>query len=112
VLGTGTYESLSSEMRSVNLDNVPELKAEFLSAARFYSPFSEHDAKRIVAPTLLVEGEASLPMYLRISARLGEVLPNAKRVTIPGAPHAAQVIAPDAFNRIVLDFLSRHPISH
>lgn len=111
VVGTGTFDSLSSEMRAVILDNVPELKAEFLSAASYYSPFTEQDAKRIAVPTLLVEGEASLPLYLRISARLGQVLPNARRVTIPGAPHAAHTIAPDAFNHAVLAFLSRHPLS-
>lgn len=110
VLGEGTFDSLSSERRSVTLDNIPELRAEFLSAKNFYSPFTEKDAQGISAPALLVEGEASLPMYLRISAKLYGVLRKAECVRIPGAPHAAHVLTPDAFNHAVLDFLKRHPI--
>jgi pimeloyl-ACP methyl ester carboxylesterase len=107
VLGEGTYKRLSPEMRLVMLDNAPELKAELSAAATFYSPFSFDDARRIQAPTLLVEGSASLPMFGRVAAKFAECVPNIQRVMVDSAPHAAHFVTPDQFNEVVLDFLAR-----
>ena len=107
VLGAGMYAKLSPEMRKVMIDNVPELKAELKCAEIYYSPFSFDDARRIKAPTLLIEGSASLPMFRPIAAKLLECVPNIERGIVDGAPHAAHFVTPDRFNEVVLDFLRR-----
>lgn len=108
VLGPNSYAKLSPELRQVMLDNVPELKAELKCADIMYSPFSYDDARRIQAPTLLIEGSASLPMFRPIAKKLLELVPNIERGVVDGAPHAAHFVTPDRFNEVVLDFLHRH----
>jgi non-heme chloroperoxidase len=108
VLGAGTYAKMAPEQRVVMLDNVPELKAELKCADIFFSPFSFDDARRIKAPTLLIEGSASLPMFRPIAAKFMECVPKIERGVVDGAPHAAHFMAPDGFNEVVLDFLHRH----
>jgi non-heme chloroperoxidase len=107
VLGAGSYDKLSPEMRQVMLDNVPELRAELKCGEIFYSPFSFDDARRIKAPTLLIEGSASLPMFRPIAKKFLECVPNIERGVVDGAPHAAHFVTPDRFNEVVLDFLGR-----
>jgi non-heme chloroperoxidase len=108
VLGLGTYARLGPEMKMVMLDNVPELKAELKAMATFYSPYSFDDACRIQAPTLLVQGSASLPMFGRVAEKFAECVPNLERVMVDSAPHAAHFVTPDRFNEVVLNFLGRH----
>ena len=107
VLGAGMYAKLSPEMRRVMLDNVPELRAELKCAGIFFSPFSFDDAKQIKAPTLLVEGSLSLPLFRPIATKFLECVPNIEHAVINGAPHAAHFVTPDRFNEVVLDFLHR-----
>jgi pimeloyl-ACP methyl ester carboxylesterase len=108
VLGEGTFASLSPEMQSVMLDNAPELKAE-LEAPALISPFSFDDARMISAPTLSVEGGASLKWLRMIAARFAALVPNAETAMAEDSPHAVHFVAPEKFNSLVLDFLSRHP---
>lgn len=107
VLGAGTYAKLSPEMRLVMLDNAPELRVELKYAGTYYSPFSFDDAKRIKAPTLLIEGASSLPMFRPALVKLLECVPTIEHAVIDGAPHAAHFVTPDRFNEVVLDFLTR-----
>jgi pimeloyl-ACP methyl ester carboxylesterase len=107
VLGAGSYAKLSPEMRQVMSDNVPELRAELKCGEIFFSPFSFDDARRIKAPTLLIEGSASLPMFRPIAKKFLECVPNIERGLVDGAPHAAHFVTPDRFNEVVLDFLAR-----
>jgi 3-oxoadipate enol-lactonase len=57
------------------------------------------------APVLVASGseDASYPAAMRLVDRL----PHAELVTIQGAGHACHMEQPDAFDRAVLDFLSR-----
>ena len=108
VLGDGTFERLSPEMQIVMLDNVPELKAELKCADIFYSPFTFDDARKIRAPTLLLEGSITLPAMRIIGDKFAECVPNITRAIAEGAPHAAHFVTPDLFNEIVLRFLNRN----
>jgi non-heme chloroperoxidase len=108
ILGDGTFERLSPEMRIVMLDNVPELKAELKCSEIICSPFSYDDARKISAPTLLLEGSLSLSAYRIIGDKFAECVPNITRAMAEGAPHAAHFVTPDRFNEIVLNFLSRN----
>jgi 2-succinyl-6-hydroxy-2,4-cyclohexadiene-1-carboxylate synthase len=56
-------------------------------------------------PTLIVRGEHEDPTLVRVSDDLAATLPDARLVVIPGAGHSPQFEAPDAFNRVLLEFL-------
>jgi 3-oxoadipate enol-lactonase len=60
----------------------------------------------ITAPTLVVTGEEDIPDMLAISDLLAARIPGARKVVLAKAGHMANMDAPDAFNRAVLDFLS------
>jgi len=60
----------------------------------------------ISVPTLVVTGAHDLPDFQLIAEILSERIPNAHRVTLPDAGHMANMDAPEAFNRVVLDFLA------
>ncbi|MBK5961834.1 hypothetical protein CCR97_27025 [Rhodoplanes elegans] len=70
---------------------------------------ADHDlrpaAATITRPTLFVVGEkdGTTPAAMR---RLADALPGAGFAVIPGAGHIANMDAPDAFDRVVLDFLA------
>jgi non-heme chloroperoxidase len=106
--GAGTYDKLTPARHARILDNVPELRAELQCANIYYPPLSFDDARKIAAPTLLVEGAAGLPMFALIAEKLAQCVPDIERVKIEGAPHAPSVMAPDQFNEAVLPFLRRH----
>jgi len=57
------------------------------------------------APTLIVTGALDMPDALTSAAVLGERIPGATQVTIPGAAHLPSMERPNEFNRIVLDFI-------
>jgi pimeloyl-ACP methyl ester carboxylesterase len=55
---------------------------------------------------LLAAGEQDMPDFKQGAQEFANVLPNARRVVITGAGHLAPLETPDAFRRLVLDFLS------
>jgi pimeloyl-ACP methyl ester carboxylesterase len=58
------------------------------------------------SPTLLVVGELDQPDFLAIGRRMAESIPDARLEVMPGVAHLPPMEAPDAFSRLVLDFLS------
>jgi pimeloyl-ACP methyl ester carboxylesterase len=58
------------------------------------------------APTLVVTGELDVPGILRAGTLLAERIPGARTATIARAAHLPNMERPEAFTRIVLDFLS------
>jgi pimeloyl-ACP methyl ester carboxylesterase len=64
---------------------------------------------RIQAPTLLVRGGLSPIMPAEMADRMVTAIPNAKLVTIPGAYHHLVLDAPEAFTRLLDDFLQGLP---
>jgi pimeloyl-ACP methyl ester carboxylesterase len=66
------------------------------------------DLQGFTAPTLILVGEADLlspPAMMRMFARH---FPNHEIATIPEAGHAAHWEQAEIWNRLVLEFLSRH----
>jgi pimeloyl-ACP methyl ester carboxylesterase len=61
----------------------------------------------ITAPTLIVLGERDTPDFHVIASTLEQGIAGAKKVTIPGAGHIANLEAPERFNEILLEFLGR-----
>jgi pimeloyl-ACP methyl ester carboxylesterase len=61
---------------------------------------------RIEVPTLLVYGDNDVRTPLAVGEDLHAAIPGSRLVVLPGVGHVCNVEAPDAFNRVVRDFLS------
>ncbi len=59
-------------------------------------------------PTLLMTGEADLVMPPELFPMIASHLPNAEVVIVPEAGHMVFWEQPEAFNQLVLEFISRH----
>lgn len=57
-------------------------------------------------PTLVVAGDRDAVIALDPKLRLGAAIPGARVVVVPGSGHATPWDRPDAFNRLLLEFLS------
>ena len=62
----------------------------------------------IRVPTLIIVGDYDVPDMLVLAERLAREIPGAKQIIIPGVAHMVSMEQPEAFNRIVLDFLATH----
>jgi pimeloyl-ACP methyl ester carboxylesterase len=101
VLGREAFRGLSdARMEQVRANLI---KAEFLGSG--FAPLDEEQIRRIANPTLLVTGEQSPALFHRLADRLQELVPRAKRVTIPRASHIVHEDSAPAFNTEALSFL-------
>lgn len=64
--------------------------------------------EQMEAPTLLIIGEADRVMPPELFPMIASHLPNAELAIVPDAGHMVFWEQPEAFNQLVLDFLSRH----
>lgn len=71
-------------------------------------PYSAGDAATIQAPTLLVKGGTTLPLFKLLSDRFADLVPDIEVASASDAPHAVHFVSPEKFNRVVLEFLDRH----
>jgi pimeloyl-ACP methyl ester carboxylesterase len=62
--------------------------------------------EEIAAPTLVVVGEREVPDFRALADTLASRIPGARQSVLPGAGHMANMENPDAFNRVVLEFLA------
>lgn len=60
-------------------------------------------------PVLAISGALDQPMMREIASLLGERVAGARVVTVPGVAHLASLEAPEAVNRLLLDFLDEGP---
>ncbi|HLG76044.1 MAG TPA: alpha/beta fold hydrolase [Ktedonobacteraceae bacterium] len=58
-------------------------------------------------PTLIIVGNYDLPEKLELARLLARSIPHAQYEEIAGAAHMVSMEQPQAFNRVVLDFLSK-----
>jgi proline-specific peptidase len=65
------------------------------------------DLARIEAPTLVLAGEEDFLCGPATAEELGELVPDARLVTVPGAGHFVHVEAPERFREEVVAFLRR-----
>lgn len=73
---------------------------------RVLDPPAAQQLGRIGVPTLVIVGERDLPGCHAIADTVGQKVPNARKVVLPGVGHMASMEDPDAFNEVVLSFLS------
>lgn len=105
VLGEERWRALPEARREQANQNLSTLKASLLGDG--FPPLSGDEVRSVRAPALLVAGEHTRAVFRRILDRLEELLPDAERVTLPGATHT-QEENPEAQAEILLDFISRH----
>lgn len=88
--------------------NLPILEAE--EAAEFESeplqPPAHEQLAAVAAPTLVISGALDQPDVLHYTDRLAGEIPGARREVIPNAAHMVNMEQPDAFNRLVVGFLT------
>jgi pimeloyl-ACP methyl ester carboxylesterase len=68
------------------------------------------DLARIVAPTLVLVGDDDM-VRLEHAVEMYRSIPNAELAVVPGASHMVAMEKPDLFNGLVLDFLTKEPVS-
>jgi pimeloyl-ACP methyl ester carboxylesterase len=70
-------------------------------------PLTCETLRGLPMPTLAVGAEHGMPYSRRILERLAACIPGNELVVLPSVTHFMSYQAPDAFNRVVLDFLAR-----
>jgi pimeloyl-ACP methyl ester carboxylesterase len=106
VLGKETYEQLPEERKQQARENLATLRAQLLGAG--FPPLREDEVRGVRFPTLLMTGQRSPAVLLRLNEQLQRLLPHAERVEITGSSHAMQEENPGAVNEAILGFLARH----
>lgn len=64
---------------------------------------------RVAIPALIVNGQHDTKARLRAGEQLARVLPQAKRILIPGAAHLPNLDNPAAYNEAIRSFLRSRP---
>jgi pimeloyl-ACP methyl ester carboxylesterase len=105
--GPGAYERRSDADKKMNADNVASYQAD-ATTKRPRPVFTCDMAKKIIAPTLLSNGERSPKFFYRIIDQLEACLPNRERIVIAGSSHTVPSENPGAYDTAVLAFLMKH----
>jgi pimeloyl-ACP methyl ester carboxylesterase len=85
--------------------NLSTLRAGLLGAG--FPPISDDEVRGIRAPVLLVTGEHSPRVLVRLTDLLEELLRNVERVEIRGASHLMHEDDPPAVHAAIVGFLER-----
>lgn len=108
------FRELGPSYRAVNPRGVADW-LELLAASRphvikqgFASPLTLDAFSGLAMPVLLIAADADLYAPPPVMKRLADRLAHAELALVAGAGHSAYWEQPDAWNAIVLDFLSRH----
>ena len=100
----GAFEQFSESVRAMMKDNartVAELDTRL-------PVFTNEDARRIVAPTLLINGANSPKFFHTIVDELAKATPKSEVVRISGSAHFPHLENPSEFNTQLLEFLHKH----
>jgi non-heme chloroperoxidase len=101
------FEKLPEEVKEYLMDNAKSLESELESAMS--TSFTIEDVKQITTiPTLLVNGELSPKLFLRIVDILSDNMPsNTEQIVIPNVSHD-DFKSGNIFTSKVMEFLARH----
>jgi pimeloyl-ACP methyl ester carboxylesterase len=101
----GLWEALSEDRRQLMLPNGRMLRL-FFSAPR--TNISCDQLGQVRAPTLIVKGDRSIPMFQLFSDAVAGCMPGSQVVVIPNSGHGMSQQNPAAFNKALLEFLDRN----
>ena len=97
------YDKLVASMAMLHVDSY----IKTVEATVLYDQQVDLPAVRV--PTCLVFGSADKLTTPDIGERMHAAIPGSEYHVLPDAGHLVNLEQPDAFNRIVLDFLANHP---
>ena len=106
VLGRESFERLPEARKVQMRDNLSALRAQMLGAG--FPPLGDDEVRGIGVPVLLVTGERSPLVAIRLTDRLEELLPTVERVEVPDASHLMHEENAAALNEAIAGFLGRH----
>lgn len=106
VLGREFYRCLPQSRLEQVRANLNTFKAELLGSG--FPPLGADQVRSIQTPTLLVTGQRSPGLLLRLTDRLQELLPHTEQIEIRGTSHLMHEEDASAYNAAVLSFLARH----
>lgn len=98
------FDHLPPEARSMFLDNARTVA--LLVASPPPPPLSCDQLRQITIPTLLSRGEDTRAVFRLATDGAAACIANAKVVVLPGGRHLSMVQQPDAFNAMLMQFLS------
>ena len=98
------FEKAPAPLQQLLLDNARTLPLLFATPV---STVTCDQLKTITAPTLLVRGERTPRIFARTNVVAEACIPDSRQVVIANASHAVSYDNPSAFNRVVLEFVSR-----
>lgn len=101
----GAFDALPPPLQGEILDNATVLPF-FLAAPP--PPMACADFARLAVPTLLVTAERASPYFAAVADAITECVKGAVRETIPSADFVVQRENADAFNAVLVGFLSTH----
>jgi len=101
----GLWETLSEDRQQLMLPNGRMLRL-FFSAPR--ANISCDQLGQVRAPTLIVKGDRSIPMFQLTSDAVAGCMPSSQMVVIPNSGHGMSQQKPAAFNKALLEFLDRN----
>ena len=84
----------------------PQINQATGRAALVEIPYLWESLEHITCPTLVIRAEKSKVLSAEIGQQMVERLPNARYVEIPGAGHQVPLHQPDAFAKVIREFLA------
>lgn len=101
--GPGAWEKRPEHRKLLSRDNARTLIGQ---ANEQRKPYSRAAAEKIAAPTLLLGGDQSQPMFGKIIAAMMGAIPDVRGAVIPRATHSLNEDNAADFNAAVLGFLA------
>jgi len=112
-----SFRELGPSYRAGNPEGVTqweELEHKALFGGRIRQPnenaLTWENLARIKVPALMFTGDADLYIPPWLMMEYARHIPGRETAIIPGAGHSAYWEQPEIFNKLVLDFVARHPI--
>jgi pimeloyl-ACP methyl ester carboxylesterase len=100
----GTSDPAGARIREIARENLHELEIDWDLVARL-EPRPATRLGEISVPTLVIFGADDVPGSEEFVDAIVANVPGARKEVVEGADHVVNMRQPDAFNRLVLDFL-------
>jgi pimeloyl-ACP methyl ester carboxylesterase len=105
IMAPALSKDTKEKIVQIALDNYHIFKEPIDELRIKHDPPAFKRLSEIRASTLLVWGDRDYPGQITIAERVQSFIPGSKRILIHGADHLVNLSQPQAFNRVVLDFL-------
>ena len=101
------YSKAPQQAQDMMMENTLELRG-FALSAQTIPAINQDDIKEIKIPVLLLTGDRSPLIFTSIINEIDSYLTNNELATLPNSSHGLELDNPLEFNKIVLDFISKH----